>query len=379
MKKQYFMMAIAATMFAACSQTEVIDEVVDNSTPKAIEFTTYAEGQTRATENSGKDYDWNLEDHHKLFSVWGYKYVGTTYTSVFSEQLVESNAGGWTYSPIRYWDKAATNYGFYAAAPTGLWTMNYETANNLSTGYFTTTSDYALQGNNINATELGTTLKESFNKFTNDKDLMIADKSTIGLTTQTNPVNFNFIHILSRLNVTIKADASLIDIDNDDTPDNTVTINSVTVNNLISTGSFDENKVAAGEKIKRWTTTDATVDYNYTGSNTVETTALYAIQSLVMPQDADYKEIKLDGTDAETSAAPYITINYTITPTGGAGETFVATYNLAKAFGITSGNKLSFFEGYQNTLNITIKPTAITFDANVATWDINASNNPTIE
>lgn len=379
MKKQYFLMAMAATMFAACSQTEMIDEVVENSTPKAIGFTTFADGQTRA-ENSSVAYSWNLEDHHTSFSVWGYKYVGTTYTSVFSGQLVESNAGVWTYSPIRYWDKAATNYGFYAAAPTGFWTINYDPTEDLSTGYFTTTSAYTLQGDNINAGELGATLVESFNTFTNDKDLMIADASTIGLTTQTNPVNFNFIHILSRLNVTIKADASLIDIDNDDTPDNTVTINSVTVNNLISTGSFDENKVAAGEKINRWTTTDATVDYNYTGSNTVKTTALYAIQSLVMPQDADYKEIKLDGTDAETSAAPYITINYTITPTGGgAGETFVATYNLAKAFGITSGNKLSFFEGYQNTLNITIKPTAITFDANVAVWDVNLNKDLTIE
>lgn len=374
MKKQYFLMAMAATMFAACSQTEVIDEVVDNSTPKAIGFTTFADGQTRA-ENSSVGYSWNLEDHHTSFSVWGYKYVGTTYTSVFTEQLVKSDAAGWTYSPIRYWDKAATNYGFYAAAPTGLWTMKYETADNLSTGYFTTTSDYTLQGDNINATALGATLVESFNTFTNDKDLMIADESTIGLTTQINPVNFNFIHLLSRLNVTIKADNTI-------TTNNEIKINSVTVNNLISTGSFNENEVAAGAKINRWTPTTDKVNYSYSGTSEVSSTALYAIQSLVMPQDAAFEDnIKLDGTNVSATSAPYITINYTITPTaaGATPETFEATYNLAKAFDVTSGNKLSFYEGYQNTLNITIKPTAITFDANVAVWDNNLSNDFTIE
>lgn len=372
MKKLYFMMAIAATMFAACSQTEVIDEVVDNSTPKAIGFTTYAEGQTRA-ENSSTSYGEDLYAHHESFSVWGYKYVGNTYTHVFTEQFVNNTGTGWNYNPIRYWDKAATNYGFYAATPVGLWTINYATADNLSTGYFTTTSDYTLTGENYNPSSLGDALATSFKTFSNDKDLMIADASTVGIAGQANPVNFQFIHLLSRLNVTIKAHT---DFENK----NKIRINSITVNNLLSTGAFNENKRAVQEKVNRWTTTGATVDYNYTGTSEVETSALYAIQCLVMPQDAAYKEIKLDGTDAEASAAPYITINYTVIPKSGSStpETFSATYNLANAFGATSGS-ISFYEGYQNTLDITIQPTDIQFDTKVAPWDVASDEDFTIQ
>ena len=42
-------------------------------------------------------------------------------------------------------------------------------------------------------------------------------------------------------------------------------------------------------------------------------------------------------------------------------------YNLANAFGYNTGN-LSFNEGWQNTLNITIKPATIVFSADVAAW-----------
>ena len=108
MKKQYFMMAIAATMFAACSQNEIVDEVVD-STPKAIGFTTYAEGQTRA-ENSDQGYAWNLEDHHTTFKVWAYKNVADA--KVFNGDVVTHNGTDWKYDYTRYWDKAASWYEF---------------------------------------------------------------------------------------------------------------------------------------------------------------------------------------------------------------------------------------------------------------------------
>ena len=72
---------------------------------------------------------------------------------------------------------------------------------------------------------------------------------------------------------------------------------------------------------------------------------------------------------------PYFTIKYSID-----GEIFEASYNLAAAFknmsnnefesdGITDKNvKFAFYEGWQNTLNITINPSTIQFTADVAEW-----------
>ena len=50
-----------------------------------------------------------------------------------------------------------------------------------------------------------------------------------------------------------------------------------------------------------------------------------------------------------------------------AAESFTVYYNLANAFALNSGN-LAFYEGWQNTLNITIKPDVIQFCAEVAEW-----------
>ena len=72
---------------------------------------------------------------------------------------------------------------------------------------------------------------------------------------------------------------------------------------------------------------------------------------------------------------PYFTIKYSID-----GEIFEASYNLAAAFmnmnnnmfegdGTTDLNaKFAFYEGWQNTLNITINPSTIQFTADVAEW-----------
>lgn len=374
MKKQYFMMAIAATMFAACSQTEVIDEVVDNSTPKAIGFTTYAEGQTRA-ENSGQGYTWDLEDHHTTFKVWAYKNVAdakvfdgdvVTYTKTSSDPLTYE----WEYTNTRYWDKAASWYEFYAAAPENFsWVLNENTTNKAD-DYFTL-ANYELKGDNLNKDGFSA-YNNSFKNLPNDIDLMIADEKKVENAYFYGDVHLEFIHILSRLNITVNKDSRVTD---------NVNLVKLDVVDLKNIGNFNENDITGTLKdgiTSRWTAADNYTTITYDKNQIVETTAKHAIQALVIPQVAEVttNAVKLDGSNITDEKKPYIRIEYTITPAGGNAETFVAYYNLATAFTNSAPTNIAFNEGWQNTLNITIAPTAITFDANVAPWGENNKDLP---
>lgn len=375
MKKQYFLMAMAATMFAACSQTEVIDEVVDNSTPKAIGFTTYTEGQTRA-ENSDEDYDWDMKDHHSQYTVYGYKTVNGTNHDVFTGQEVNSTTGA--YSPTKYWDKAASSYDFFAYAGEANFTKNDNgTSDNMEDDYFTIDS-YTVPETNLNS-DVFSSFTNSFKDKFSGYDLMIAEEcnhTSIG-----SDVTLNFIHILSRLNVMVKTGFTTDAY-------NYIMIKAVEVHNLVADGAFDESKVTvpatlAGGTTERWEkpATPTTVDnkFNHTGRKIGATaTNQYVIQALVMPQIAGYQEINIAGSDAESSKKPYIKITYSVTTGGVEQPNCTYFYNLANAFGLTEG--LAFNEGWQNNLTITITPTEINFEGKVAVWDDNKTkDNFTIE
>lgn len=382
MKKSILFLATSAIVFVGCSENDSIKEVVASDTP--IAFTSYAQSATKA-ENNGTDYNWELKDHHSDFYVYGYKTVGTTITKVFDKQLVEWNNPAitpedWNYTPARYWDKAASQYYFYAAAPQDTkWTLNANTAA-VDDDYFTYAS-YSLSDHD--ATSTGNGYVESFNASrANAIDLMIADKcpwTNLGAT-----VNLQFIHILSRLNVLIKRG------DNLDAND-VVTLLDFKVFKMYNGGNFDESKATAVNTTPgintRWTDQTGTVDYTAANEANIEvgdgTTKQYILQSLVVPQNIVWKSIKPNGSDATTSAAPeaYFMIKYKIandTWTGDKEETYEAYYNLAAAFGATEDDatttdkneaEISFTEGWQNNLTLIINPDKIEFDAKVSEWD----------
>lgn len=211
--KKIFIFAATAALLASCAK----DEVLNNYEPtaeKAIGFSTIANKVTRA-ENSGEENKLDLFRHHESFSVYGYKNVNATTKGieVFDNQLVTVNSNNTTsYDPVRYWDKAASDYFFYAAAPSdGAWTFTKPTDLTtpiLTAGYYKTTS--TLTGANITTFDDENAYKyqESF-KESGDIDKLIADpcpvqnaaynKSTADV------VELNFNHILSRLNVEVKS------------------------------------------------------------------------------------------------------------------------------------------------------------------------------
>ena len=427
MKKSYLMIAAAASLLAACSSNDTVKEVIDSNGPK-IDFATFAQKATRATENSSQTYSLNLEDHHNTFQVWGFK--NTSADAVFFDETVthqDANATatppiaeGWTYVNNRYWDKNATDYYYYACAPSSATTpfvFNGVSTTNTSAaaiaaskasqpdGYFTIPTAYSTVGENVSAFAKSTadpkvasaTKIESWTAAgaTTDVDLMIADVchlSGAALTTAyTNPVQLNFIHILSRLNITVKTASGKGFYPGTDTGDKIV-VNNITIGHMNNSGTFSENTaitpddatddeaalLAAGT-YKRWTTS-GDYEYSYDLTYDVDQTAKYVIETLMLPQALGLETITPDGTEVigGNETKPYLYINYTIWNNGKtAGQTYEGYYNLATILTKTNtvaASATAFNEGWVNTINITIDPDKINFDANVAQWADNKTN-----
>lgn len=374
MKKNYFMLAATTMMLAACAQTDVVNEIAVEETPQAIGFETFANKQTRA-ENSNATYTENdLSNHHTSFMVWGYKDI--TNTKVFDGITVSytNTNSKWDYvnqsQNTVYWDKTATRYDFYAAAPatvgtiSDFWTLNDNNTPTNNTDDYITTEQFVVASHNAATYQATTSPTQSFNG-KNVIDLMIAAENhlnkAVGVV-PSNPVNLQFIHILSRLNVNVKAT-----IDN-------VTVTNITVGNINSTGSFNENKAPVGTTLanathERWTLVETTpvpvVSYTNTNSQLLtKDENLIAIEALLIPQLAGLETVNLNTAAAGLNQKnePYLYIAYKIN-----NEEYTQAFNLASAFGLSTGS-LSFNEGWQNTLNITISPVEITFTADVAKW-----------
>ena len=363
MKKSYFLMAAAATMFAACSQSDVLNEVQVQDEAQAIGFSTYSNKATRA-ENNSADYNWNLEDHHESFDVFAGKKVGDVTKAVYTNTARGKVTYGtaWTASPLKYWDKAAAEYYFYAGAPSDAkWQFAMTEADNYAKGYLKY-EYFTLTGVNLAD---GTATEHNSWEGKADIDLMIAAPKTVdrafynvASSATPNPVELQFNHILSRLNIKVKKGTNIA-------AGHDLELVSLTVYGLNNKGSFDENLAVAdgNAKIDRWK--DQSVNGTYVLEAAVPTTpittAVYTHEYLIIPQAVAAKTIDVNGTTADMSDSPYFKIVYTI-----AGEEYVAYYNLAAAF--SAATSFNFGEGWQNTLTVTINPNAIVFDATASEW-----------
>ena len=289
------MMAAAATMLAACTQSDFVNEVPE-SAPQAIGFKTVASKTTRA-ENSSAEYTWGLADHHKAFTVWGHKLVGTDGINVFNGVKVSYSEGAWSYVAdgvnLVYWDKGATSYDFYAAAPvkTDFWTLNDNSTSNTIGDDYITTESFTVQPHNAatyqeSADENKT---KSFYEVEDAEDLMIAAPANVVVAGSdlTQPVQLNFIHLLSRLNVEVTTSLD------------GVVIKNITVGNMNSKGTFNEkNTLKEGETLatgtySRWTLEDGLVVYTAGEKALNKGETLIAIEALVMPQLAGVETINL--------------------------------------------------------------------------------------
>lgn len=375
------MMAAAATMFAACTQADFVNDI-PTSAPKAIDFKSPFIGKsTRAAENSSSNYTLKFSDHHNSFAVWGYK--STADEPVFNKKTVNVTLGDqagseiYKYDGLVYWDEGATFYQFYAAAPAEHnWGFVSPSDDNKEEGAFTTS--IVLDGTRINQGKGGhleslkpepITGASGESETVANQDLLIAApcEPRIGET-----VGFDFIHILSRLNIVVSKRQGL---------NQEVRTFEVSVHNMMMEGDFNEaanlgSDILANGTTKRWTTKGEKASYTATASKgaIVQSGAeRYVIQTLVVPQSASFESVAINGSNKSEAKAPYLYVKYGIqNGTDGEGEPtfekFEKYYNLAQIFGVTDGKSLAFNEGWENTLTLTIGPSSIDFKANVATW-----------
>lgn len=342
-------MAAAATMLAACTQTDFVNEI-STETPKAIEFEGGFVNKATRSENSNTGYNETFSDHHSTFAVWAYKKATPTSgsTVVFEGEVVTVNDGNYTYENTAYWDKKAASYAFVAAAPattdpaaTQIWTLDGD--------HFETTLDLDNEETHPTSATHLSVLKPEKDGAAN-QDLLISEDVIVNPATHVGAVNLSFIHILSRLNVVLN------------NTNDKFRIMSVKIKNLPSKGSFDE-ELAEGDVLqqgthKRWTlVSDNNKNYEVVFDGAAQKkrgSNVYLMQTLVIPQEI---------TNATT-----IEVVYGYALGNGHVDVFTRTHTLAEAFGITGDNKLYFNEGWQNTLTLTVETTEITFSASVASW-----------
>jgi hypothetical protein len=279
---------------------------------------------------------------------------------------VTKGDNAWTYSPAKYWDKAANTYEFYAASPYRTdWVLNVNNTDAQDDDYFTLAS-FTLDDKTIASTQY----VESFNGVTN-QDLMIASPEKIekDAIVAHQQVQLDFNHILSRLNVTVARGANIAAND-------VVKLKSISIMDLPNSGSFSEKEaIDVASSTERWDLTGGKGNITGKALEEVKDQPSYVIQSLVIPQKANYEKVDRDLLNNTTITAPYLYIEYSI-----GSEPFSATYNLANAFGKTDdGQYVSFYEGWQNTLNITLDAYAIVFDAVTFKWAVDAVKNPVID
>ena len=511
MKKDFLLIAAAATMLTACVNLDTLNGVDDYEAPGAIGFSTFTNYQTKA-ENSSATVKHSLGTYHQSFKVWSSKYIanGTdpeTYTEkiVFTAQKVNAtlssaaelyDAAGaiaknltltgaiaseatltdeqitlvntalgtdysapdnktistehsaaynatltgavaagdikteavydWTYSPLVFWDKSATRYDFYAAAPA-----------NLSWVWDNTNKKLSLDNFSVDGVTIDASPTVDPKAYFGPQDIMISQDIDNYTTYTSTPVNLSFIHLLSRLNIGVRKDATTLS-------GHIVKLKSITVYRLNSNGKFTESAEAATNTtpggVARWGAPSAGQEYftdgkGYSSETTVTTDFNYVYQALAIPQIVEYASgISLNGTNAAASEKPYLNISYeiwvkytaeeaaaynvTLDGAIASGTTltdeqaglvnavvgadtysegqqiseahandynatlsghkttnderklddYSYTYNLADMFNEDTDNDIIFGEGWMNTLNITIKPTAIDFDAVVYEW-----------
>lgn len=293
------MMAAAATIFAACTQTDLVNPVPE--TEQEIGFDNHVGKTTRA----------EIVDEAALateggFVVWGWKTLTTTpdwasATNIFNgvnvfAQTVSGDATVWTYTNKKYWDKTST-YNFYAVAPAAPTSGTYS-CTDAATGMITITGAKSA-------------LAAVSDDFLIDRDGATGiDGATVNTEGKHNAVSFDFNHVMAKVTLQLLSG----DINEGDV----ITVTKLTMSGWNSNnGTFVQKSdyVASTTNNSEWTITDKTVGsvtFEQTGGYTLnETTAVAVEDSYIMvPQTIAASTLKF-------------TVDFTIKYKAGGSENFV--------------------------------------------------------
>lgn len=361
MKKSLFIIA-ATALVVGCASNEIKNDLAGNDMP--IGFSkVYIENNTKAFA-TGAYSSSNFENPGNTFGVFGYKNATSNNVKVFGERTGETEGvkvtfgTDWTYSPLRYWDKTASSYNFYAYAP--------------HSDNFTGT--VALASNSSNAFSI-----TGFKQATTQPamiDLMtdLTSKATVNSSSTKplgeNDVEFTFSHILSNINIIMAVSGDL----KADYADNPVIVNSVTIGAIKMDGEYGYNN---GYK---WTLTSpqATAATTFSALQEKETnTAVFGSDELLASGQNTANNLANDKigmtpvpglTDLlfvpqSVDASYSIAIEYKI-----AGEVFNKTINLSE-FKNSNASLATWEPGNKYNYVLVIGPTPILFDvADISEW-----------
>lgn len=223
MKKQLLFLAAVAAL-AACSKTDNFKETAE----APIDFSeVFIEKATKAPFTDVASLK------ASSFGVFGSKTKqDNTVEKVFGKSAAETNGGAqvswnttsskWTYSPIRYWDKGATSYHFYAYAPYNSVTTGDNRLLGSVTWSESTANSFKIEGFKQNTT------------VANMVDILTDLENQINNTSKQNTVNFSFKHILSNINFYMAVSPEL----KSDETNNPVSVNSISLGAVKMDGTY---------------------------------------------------------------------------------------------------------------------------------------------
>jgi len=295
-----------------------------------------------------------LSQHTNTMGVWGWQTTqGGEVICLFNNKNVtyDPDLALWTYSPARYWEKGSS-YRFYAYAPHGSSVPNAAVSINEETGRITI-QNVILNGSNTMSTQAQPLPSGSFIDV-DDTDWMIDRTGQIVPKEKIHSrVTFNMQHILTKFNVMVVADPDIL------SPDTNVVIDSLSIGEFISKGSFSQKLshtpvvgVEADDTVCEWTIDSTSPRYTLQGTRgvNVTSTGCCIIESLLLPQDV---------TDDI-----YLRLYYSINTVGGRSEHFTYLLGLNDAF-----SEFRSANNYTLTLIIGAENEVITFDSGSTLWD----------
>lgn len=384
MRKSYFIIATVAAVMASCSNNDTFNGVDrEQNTEQAISFSAYADKVTRGTNSNA------LNDFYNVFAIYGWKTVdgevvtdpvfynspneffatdapGTTvYTDIDdkpSQEWVTTTAPlAWFYEDIRYWDRTADNYQFFAIAPYDSLPIysvapgdnNFAIATAESKYDITTEKNLAISG-----TPAVPHAALSYSGF--NKDFMIADKKTLvpTATVANSDVQLVFHHLLTKLNVKIIRS-------NNYSGKQVLKVNELKIANLAKEGyyTYNTNMTTNGWHTSGKYDLDITTEYSL-AKGAENYNDMYWIETLIFPQTTECKA-KGAQTNANALTDLYLYLQYQI-----GSEKYNAYYDLAYVFNnnLAVGGDFEFKQGSQYNLEITVGPEPIHFAPHVIEW-----------
>ena len=374
------MIAAAAALFAACSDTDTIKESIEDNNPQPFTFSAYADKVTKGTNSS------NLQDFYTVFGVYGFKNV--TRNSVATDETVFENvpneffatdvqgstvyktagtkpsdewaftANSWYYENVRYWDKMANSYSFFAIAPyeaTPAPALNVEaTYDNIKIGTSSSKYDISTEKNLAIAGTPNAVPQAALTYSGFSKDYMLAAKNSA----RESDVTLVFNHILAKLNVKIVKAATY-------KGKQELKVNELKIAGLAKEGYYEYNTNFTTDS---WHATgtyarDITADYSLTAQTNYS--GCYWLETLMFPQTTTCSILGAQST-ATAMNDMYLYIEYQI-----GSETYEAYYDFAAIWiGNTAAvnDEFSFAQGSEYTLTLTVGPDPIHFAAQVTQW-----------